>query len=286
MTPDFDLIRELFDLSPEGLDDGTQDRPRKVGKDEQQSRDYGRKALTEGDYESAIAHFKRAVEQSDDKSPWALMDLGATYATQDNVPQAFRQFLKAKRIQKSGELMIGLAALQQQMGHQSEAIQSLRESVELEPESAYNHYKLAEALRRSGFRAQALDAAQVAVAQAPDQAFYHYWLGEFLLELGNYAEAQNALHAAIELSPGDDNLYFLASQAFWGQGKAQEAIRSIRLASDIETENLMYRGLLEVFLRKSGLSEEADQERDRIAGKMEEYDQASLNRVLRRLKLS
>lgn len=283
MTPDFDLIRELFDLPENSEKSSTTSQ--KVGKDESESREYGRTALNEGDYETAIVHFKRAVEQSDEKSPWALMDLGATYATQDHVPQAFRQYLKAMRIQKSGELMIGLAALQQQMGHHSDAIASLKESIELEPTSAYNHYKLAEALRRSGHRAQALDAAQVAVSHAPDQAFYHYWLGEFLLELRQYSEAQDALHAAIELSPGDDNLYFLASQAFWGQGKKPEAVRSIRLASDIDTANMIYRGLLEAYLRHSGLNEEAQQEQKRIEGKMEEYDRATLDRVLQRLAI-
>ena len=244
----------------------------------------GKIALEKGDYETAIAHFKLAVEQSDAKSPWALMDLGAAYAITGNVPQAFRQYEKAKRIQKSGELMIAMAALYQQIGRQNEAILRLKESVELEPENAFHHYKLAEALRRAGFRREALNAAQVAIACAADQAFYHYWLGEYLLELENYEEAQDALHAAIELSPGDDNLYFLASQAFWGQGKKTEAARSIRHASDIDTGNLFYVGLLELYLRSTGLIAEADQE-SRRTSKMAPYDREMLRRVSRRFNL-
>jgi len=274
VTPDFETIRELFAMS-EASSIRVQSR---------QNGAKGRAALENGDYESAISHFKLAVEQSDSKSPWALMDLGAAYATCDNVPQAFRQYQKAKRVQKSGELMIALAALYQHLGRQNDAILRLKEGVELEPDSAFPHHKLAEALRRAGYRSEALDAAQVAVACAPDQAFYHYWLGEFLLELAKFEESKDALHAAIELSPGDDNLYFLVSQAFWGQGKQQEAIRSIRLASDIDTANMLYVGLLERYLRFSGMVAEADQETRRLS-KLEPYDREVLQRVSTRFNL-
>lgn len=256
-----------------------------TGKNAAQSRAQGWEALENEDYEAAIAHFKRAVEQTNARSPWALMDLGAAFASCDNVPQAFRQYEKAKRIQKSGELMIALASLFQHQGRHADAIQRLKEGVDLEPENAMAHYKLAEALRRAGHKREAVHAANVAVACAPDQAFYHYWLGELLLELGQFDEAQAALHAAIELSPSDDNLYFLASQAFWGQGKKAKAVSSIRLAGDIATENHFYAGLLERYLRNAGLVSEADQEKRR-ASRMEPYDREMLRKVSERLRLT
>lgn len=285
MTPSFELIKQLFDLpgsTPPKQAGSTRGR---VGRDKNESGQLGKTAMNEGDYEAAIEHFKRAVEQSDEKSPWALMDLAAAYEVTDNVPQAFRQYEKAKRIQKSGDLLVGLSSLYGQMGRQQDALDRLREAVELEPESAYNHHKLAEGLRKAGFRTAALDAAQVAIALAPDQAFYHYWFGEFLLTLGRYREAVDALHAAIELSPGDDQQYFLVSQALWGSGKKAEAIRAIRLATDIGTENLSYRGLLEKYLRASGMHEEADMELKKASG-MDPYDHTIVERACERLRIS
>jgi len=279
VIPDFELIKELFDLpGSDSNGNGAHSTNGKQGRNREESSRLGKSALNEGDYETAVQHFKRAVEQSDEKSPWVLMDLGAAYATAGNVPQAFRQYEKAKRVQKSGELMVALASLYQQVGRSKDAIARLKEGVELEPQSAYVHYKLAEGLRKAGYKTEAIDAAQVAIACAPDQSFYHYWLGEFYLSLGQFQNAVDSLHAAIELSPGDDNLYFLVSQAFWGLDKKQEAIRSIRLASDIDTANMLYHGLLERYLRSSGMTVEADQELNR-ASKMDLYDQEMLGRV-------
>ncbi|MBS1716016.1 MAG: tetratricopeptide repeat protein [Armatimonadetes bacterium] len=284
-APDFELIKELFDLPGAAAERAAKSTTRgKVGKTTSESATLGRQAMTEGDYESAVEHFKRAVEQSDETSPWPLMDLGAAYAASDQVPQAFRQYEKAKRIQKSGELMVSMAGLYRQMGRMNDAIVKLKEAVDLDPQDAYAHHKLAEALRKAGHRKEAVDAAQVAVACAPDQAFYHYWLGELLLECRQFEEAAHALHAAIELSPGDDGLYFLVSQAFWGQGKQEEAVRAVRLASDIDASKPLYHGLLRLFLTAMGLKDEAAQE-DRKAKTMDAYDRDVLRRALERIGL-
>ncbi len=286
MNPDYKLIQELFDIPGAGAPEAPHSTARgKKGRDSEHSRRLGGQAMSDGDYEAAIEHFKRAVEQSNELSPWPLMDLGAAYSTTDQVPQAFRQYLKAKRIQKSGELSIALAALYSQMGRSNDAINELRESVQLEPENAYTHHKLAAALRRAGYRTEAVQAGQVAIACAPDQAFYHYWLGEYFLELKRYKDAIDALHAAIELSPGDDRLFFLAAQAFWGAKRPQEAIRAVRLASDLDPDNPMYHGLLRAFLKASGHDEEAELETKKTS-KMDAYDHEMLGRVFKHLKLA
>ncbi|MBL8064751.1 MAG: tetratricopeptide repeat protein [Chthonomonadaceae bacterium] len=284
MVPEFHVIKQLFDLP--GSDEAIVDKPSATpGRDAKQSREFGQYALADGKWEEAVDHFCRAVTQSDERSPWALMDLGAAYEAQDKVPQAFRQYLKAAHIKKSGELQVALAGIYARLGRSNDAIESLKEAVNLEPHNAFNHYKLADTLRKNGWGSEAVQAAQVAVACAPDQSFYHYWLGDLLLELRRYDESVDALHAAIELSPGDDELYFLASQALWGAHKQQEAVRAIRLASDIDTENLLYHGLLERYLRTMGLDEEADLECRKI-DKLEEYDLAVLKRVIERLQLN
>jgi hypothetical protein len=58
----------------------------------------------------------------------------------------------------------------------------------------------------------------------------------------------------------------------------------VRLASDINPDNAMYRGLLQAYLRSSGLVEEAEQER-KAASRMDRYDLEVLAGIKRRLGL-
>ncbi len=284
MTPSFRLIRELFDLPGQVEPNPQNSVPRVAGRNEKESSNLGHIAMNDEDYEAAIEHFKSAVEQSDEKSPWALMDLASAYAATDQIPQAFRQYEKAMVIQKSGELQIGLASLLRQTSRGRDAILALKEACNAEPTSAYYHYKLAEELKKQGYRTEAIGAAQVAISLAPDQAFYHCFLGELFLDKRLFQEAVESLHAAIELSPGDHEYYFLVSQALWGAGKHQEAIRAVRLATDIATENLAYRGVLERMLRATGLTEEADQEVSKLEGS-DLYDDEIVKRTAEKLKI-
>ncbi|MCW5935775.1 MAG: tetratricopeptide repeat protein [Fimbriimonadaceae bacterium] len=282
MQASFAVIHDLFEpQEPQVAAEG-----RKTGADAAESSRLGEQAILAGDYEAAIAHFRNAVEQSSEKNPWALMQLGNAYSEADLIPQAFRQYQKAKRIQKSGELMVAIASLYQRFGGKAkDALEALRQAVELEPENPFPHHKLAEALRHYGFRTDALTAARVAVACAPDQAFYHYWLGELLLEMRRFGESVESLHAAIELSPGEANLFFLAGQALWGAGRSAEAIRAIRLSCDIEPDFAAYRIVLERFLRQSGFASEAEREAKAVENAAP-FDREIARKALQRFSLA
>jgi tetratricopeptide (TPR) repeat protein len=257
-----------------------------TGKSVEESAAIGRRALSDGEFERAIEAFKSAVAHSDGKNPWILLELGHAYACADFVPEAFRQYTKALRVQKTGELMVSLASIYQRFGGKAkQALAALHEAVELEPENAYHHYKLAEALRRYGFRRDAVLAARVAVANAPDQAFYHYWLGDLLLELKEYAEASECLKAAIELSPGEDHYLHLASQSLWGEGKPDRAVRAARMACDLDPANPFYRAVLVLWLKASGRDEDAAVEEERT-GRLAPYDEAKLQAVRQRFFLN
>jgi tetratricopeptide (TPR) repeat protein len=92
-------------------------------------------------------------------------------------------------------------------------------------------------------------------------------------------DALESLRAAIELSPGDDFLYLRAAVAFWGAGRHVEAIKSVRLASDLDPSKNLYHGLLGILLEESGQMEEAQQESER-AKKMDRYDHDLLSRLM------
>lgn len=286
--PSFSQIAELFQLElPDEDALPVSERPRKkVGRNAGESEDLGRAALSDGDAESAIKHFKKASDQRDHKSPDTLVDLGSAYDYAEQAPQALRQYEKALRLKKDAiEPNLGLSDLYKRRGRFKDAIEKLEAAIEADQANPFYKIKLAETFREMGEPLRALAAAQSAVIVKPDGSFYHYWIGDLLIELKRYPEALESLRAAIELSPGDDFLYQRACVAFWCSGRKTEAIKAARLASDLDPEKNLYQGLLELLLRANGMNAEADLEQ-KNASKMDRFDRDILRRMAEEMGLS
>lgn len=285
--PSFQQIAELFQLQLPATTGEAQASVtrKKEGENAVESEELGRLSLSEGNYEAAIEHFRRAVQQREEANPDTLVDLAGAYDYGEFEPQAMRQYQKALRLQSDAtEPHLGLSDLYRRNAKWKESIEWLEKAISVEPGNAFYRIKLAETLREMGERKKALDAALGAVAAKPDEAFYHYWVGDLQIELGRFAEALESLRAAIELSPGDDFLYQRAAVAFWRTEKRTEAIKAVRLASDLDPAKLVYHGLLQVLLDEAGLKEEAELEADK-ASQMDAYDRDTLNRLLDEMDL-
>ncbi len=270
MKPFYHQIADLFQV-PAAEGTYRLQHPQDADSTREDSESMGKVSLSEGDYESAIEHFKRAIKKANGPDAIALANLGGAYEAADMLPQALRQYEKALRLKQSAELRVGLADMYGRYGRAREMIQKLSEAIELEPDNPFCHFKLAEAKRRSGFREEALRSAHLAVACAPDQSFYHFWLGDLLIEMRRFDEALEAFHAAIELSPGDDYLFAQAAMAFRALGRQAEALKAVRLASDLDPTKNLYHGLLERLYAEMGLEEESKQEQSR-SRHMDAYD--------------
>lgn len=281
MNPSFRQIAELFNVVDlEGDSDLKQLKNAAKGKTADESEEMGKLRLSEGDYQNAIRHFKEAMSQRETTDVNLLVDLAGAYDYGDLELQAFRQYRKAlKSNQNSSESLVGLSDILKRSGRFRDSVAELEKAIRLEPGNAYYHIKLAEALRDMGEPTKALAAAQYAVVVSPDESFYHYWIGDLQLHMKKYEEALQSFRAAIELSPGDDHLYLRASVAFWRTGRQAEAIKAIRLASDLDVDKHVYAGMLEALLRADGQEVEADLEVER-AEKMDRYDHDVVNRTL------
>ncbi len=246
MEPSRKDIADLFSVILEG-DTSVQELPRKLkGDNAEESVELGAQCLNEGNYEKAIEHFRRAVEQRGPQDVQGRVDLGGAYEYAEMEPEALRQYFLALRVRKdSPEVLLGLSQLYKRHARYKESLKQIEEALALEPNNAYYQFKAAEILREVGDDDRALMAAKLASNAAPEDSFYHYWAGDLLIEMGRYDEALVSLRAALDLSPGDDFLYFRAACAFWGAGRKQEAIKSIRLASDLDPDKHLYHGVLE-----------------------------------------
>jgi protein O-GlcNAc transferase len=281
MTPDFQKIADLFQLEPDTTNDPVVSEARKLkGRTPEESGELAKISLGAGDYETAIKHFKTAIEQRGSVDPAIAVDLGAAYEYGDQMPQAYRRYQEALKLKETeSEARLGLADLYKRVGRAQDSLQSLEALIENEPANPFYRIKLAETLRELGYPKRALTAAQEAVIVKPDESFYHYWIGDLLIQLGQYEAALESLRAAIEMSPGDDFLYIRVAVAFWRLDKKTEAVKAIRMASDLDPDKNVYHGLLESMLDEAGLTEEADLESER-ADKMDPYDHEMVRRTL------
>lgn len=278
MEPQYQQIVELFGLVVPELDDDPEDEIQ--GKTLTESRAIADQFLIEGNYAKALAHYQRALQQADDDPTQAHIGLGLTLEMMEQSPQALRQYTAATKLQRENpEPYLGLSEIYKRHGKAKEGLDQLQQAIKAQPQNPLLHLKLAEALRDLGFKKQALRAIQNAIIIEPDKSFFHYWMGDLCLAMKSFEAALDAYRAAIELAPSDDHLFARASLAFWGAGKHAEAVKAVRLASDLNPEKLVYYGLLEQFLLRLGNIDEAQQESSKTKH-MDAYDHDLVARML------
>lgn len=245
----------------------------------------GHQYLIAGEYERAIHNFRQAVEESKGQSVDALKDLAAAYSTSEALPQAYRQYLKALKINEEDvDAHLGVGEVLLREGHVHDGLDAIDRALTIDPTQASLHYKKAEVLHHLGHRKKALRSMQSAILLAPDQSFYHQWTADLLIEMKEYDAAIESLRAAVELAPGDAYLYQRTAVAFWGAGRLLDAVKAIRLASDLDPENRVFLGILHRFYLELDEIEEAEHLVKR-AGKLDPYDQEVLLRNLREANL-
>lgn len=278
-------LAELFRIQLEAEEpdlDQVEANEQKVGRDAEESLELGRLQLGANDIDGALVHFRRAETQGGDKAVVHEAIAGALEYS-DRETEAFREY---RRLGKdSPEAQVGIAAIYRRHGRFRDSAKELERTVIKDPSNAFVQFKLAQTLRDSGQKRRALEEGLKAVSLDPEQAFFHFWIGDLLVEMRRYDDSIDFFRAALALSPGDDYFCLRSSVAFWGGGKPKEAIRAIRLAIELDPEKTLYFGVLEMYLRLDGQSEEANQEADRVA-RMDRYDREQLDRIRAELLLA
>lgn len=285
MDPTFKTIADLFAVAQPTADEATENLRKKHGETPEESEALGGMFLGENNVAEAVRHFQEAVAQRPQDDISSIVNLAGALDYGDQTPQAVRQYLLALRRQKdAAEPRVGLSDAYRRYGRFSDAVREMELAIEREPHNPYFRIKLAETLRDAGYPKRAVESAQSAIVAKPDEAFYHYWLGDQLVAMSEDEDALASLRAAIELSPGDDHLFLRAAIPFWRLGRRTEAVKSVRLASDLDPSKHLYHGLLGIMLEEMDLNEEAQLESGR-AKQMDSYDHELLSRLLAEMKI-
>ncbi|MEE4143501.1 MAG: tetratricopeptide repeat protein, partial [Halieaceae bacterium] len=133
-----------------------------------------------------------------------------------------------------------------------------RESLAIEPQPAiYND--LGFVLERQGLPFEAVDMYRKSLELDPESAAAHFNLASSLARSGEFAEAEPHFRAALEKGPSTQ-AYTGLGIVQWEQGRADEAITSMRAAIETDPDNATAHDQLGKMLLQQGKLEEARKE--------------------------
>jgi tetratricopeptide (TPR) repeat protein len=134
-----------------------------------------------------------------------------------------------------------------------EAVEKLKQAVELAPDFAEAHYRLGLAYNATKQREEADKAFEGAVKayekvtkREPKNSDAYYFLGLSYEQLGKYDEAVRALKEAVKNSPEEnDDKYFELASAHFHIAQYDEAVRALNKTLEIKPDHYPAQELLE-----------------------------------------
>jgi protein O-GlcNAc transferase len=149
----------------------------------------GQANAQQGDFDTAVQFFKRALELKPDV-PEANAGLGVIYLKQGRLP---------------------------------EAEEALRGELKVRADDLQSRQNLAVVLEATQRPDEALALLRTILEAKPDFADARYLVGKILLAQGNAAEAVVQLEAAARVAPEDSNIRYQLARAYQKEGRAEQA---------------------------------------------------------------
>lgn len=128
------------------------------------------------------------------------------------------------RRDRAPEIHFALGSVYSAMGKNAEAIQEIKDALELAPNSDNGYLRLGRAYLDSGQADAALQAFQHAVDLNSYYWYNHKWLGVAYLQMGRNEEALEHFKRQIELNPSDYSGYLNSGVVYFEQGRWRECI--------------------------------------------------------------
>ncbi len=123
-------------------------------------------------------------------------------------------------------------------GNLTEAIESYKQAIRIDPDDALAHYNLGVAYGELGRLAEAIESYQQAIRIDPDDVDAYINLGVAYGESGNLTEAIESYKQAIRIDPDDALAYINLGVAYGELGKLTEAKESYQQAIRIDPDQI------------------------------------------------
>ena len=235
---------------------------------------------SEGRYDEAIAHYRRAVALRSDYAP-AYNNLASSLRSKGQLRDAIATYEQALRLRPDypeAHYNLGNALLDD--GRRAEAVVHFQRALQSMPGSADVHNNLGIALMAEGKAAEAVSEFRQASEVDPSSAKAHRNLGDALTTMGKRAEGMDHFARAVELDPNDASLHYDLGSALLEAGKLDEAIAELRTALRLAPDSVEAHNNLGIALGSQGKIDEAIAEFDAALKLKPDFADARRNRDL------
>jgi len=123
-----------------------------------------------------------------------------------------------------------------ELGRYSEAVESFKQAIRINPDYAEAHYNLGVAYYKLGRYSEAVEAYKQAIRINPDYAEAHYNLGVAYGVLGRHSEAVEAFKQAIRINPDYAEAHCNLGVSYGKLGRYSEAVEAYKQAIRINPD--------------------------------------------------
>lgn len=198
------------------------------------SRQLALESFQQGDYQGALVHCSRALEQAaDDAMIWQVRGLCALQLGQ------FEESILAleKTLSLSGddpEVLNNLGIAKRRHGDIAGAVQAYTQSIRLRDDLAPTHNNLADARVAQGEWAEAIASFRTALMINPQDASTKFNLANLLRDMGEYEQSSSHYENLIERFPDDAEVKWNASLAYLAIGNWRRGFRYYESRFDLK----------------------------------------------------
>jgi len=181
--------------------------------------------------------FSRLLTQHGDSAELSVL-LGQAHGQQgdyDSAIAALKRALQLKADVAEAHATLGVIYLKQ--GRLAEAEQALRAELKGHPDDIKTSQNLAIVLDLEGRGGEALPLLRAVLKSSPEFADGRYLLGKILLAQGAATEAVEQLEAAARLAPQDANIHYQLGKAYQKQGRSDLAQQQFDLFRQLKDKS-------------------------------------------------
>lgn len=239
----------------------------------------GKVHLLEGDTESAIEIFKRAVEFSPE-NPELMTTLGLLYLQVGQTSKAFEHLGNALTYDPSNvKAILGAGSMIQSHGDYDVALTKYRIAATATPESPHLWNNIGMCFFGKKKYVAAISCLKRATYMAPFEWKILYNLGIIHLTMQQYASAFHFLSAAITLKPKHGRLFMLLAIALTHLEDQENAKQAYEQAVSLDNTDPSINLNFSIFLYKTGAAKEASKQLNIYERKMEEMRSIKGNEI-------
>lgn len=207
----------------------------------------GATLMEKGRVDEAISHFKKAL-QIEPQYEETHINLGNAWLKEGKQDEAAVEFETARQIHSvvtRAENGGGGFSVQK---HGNATLRQYFDAIKADPNDAWAHVNIANALRTAGQTADAVDHYEKAIAINPEFAQAHNGLGNALLQRGKMDEAIAHYETAIRIQPRLAEAHNNLATALLQTGREKEAIEHARKALEFQPHNVSFENNLALML--------------------------------------